>query len=255
MFADGEVVGVGRDRGTGSIGRSPHTVAAAAAPGSKVYWLLSADDKVAARHGAVSYGSVQEGRDRVAVGIAPTGDGRGYWVATSSGRIFAFGDARKWRLVAPALRSGEHVVSLSASPYRDGYWEGTSVGRLLAPRSVHRPGSVTPLGSGHPVVAVVAAPRGSGYWVLGADGEVLALAGERAYGGATAVSRRGPVPGSGTAGKRAALYRAVGLVPSPGGSGYWIALSDGAVLALGRAPHLAALLPLRRRGSATALIA
>lgn len=58
------------------------------------------------------------------IAMAGTPSGRGYWVATAAGRVFAFGDAG-----APGsapLDPGEPVVAMTASPSGAGFWPVTA---------------------------------------------------------------------------------------------------------------------------------
>ena len=65
------------------------------------------------------------------VALVPTTDGQGYWLATSNGNVYSFGDA----LFEGSLRylnlSGT-VVSIAAAPSGSGYWLAGSDGGVFA---------------------------------------------------------------------------------------------------------------------------
>ena len=65
------------------------------------------------------------------VGMAPTADGGGYWLAAKDGGVFAFGDAGFF-----GSMGGSHlaapVVSLGTSDDGGGYWEFAADGGVFA---------------------------------------------------------------------------------------------------------------------------
>jgi len=198
--------------------------------------------------------------------ITGTADGGGYWLVTSDGSVYAFGDANNYGFDHPAFP----VVAIEATPSSDGYWVLTRNGGVsafgrakaygsLAGRRAAVAGGVVGLApdlagagywivnghgrvfgfgdaksygsvgaSGARVVGIAATPGGKGYWVLGATGAVYAFGDARGYGGV----RPGHLAG-----------RAVSLTATPDGHGYWIATSTGAVYAFGDAHYAGGAAP------------
>ncbi len=91
------------------------------------YWEVAADGGVFARAGAGFFGSLPGRKMRIGtpiVGIAPTTNGRGYWLLEENGRVFAFGDAR-------ALGNAQnHAVAIV--PFAKGYQVISSLGTSVA---------------------------------------------------------------------------------------------------------------------------
>src|SRR5206468_11281048 len=120
------------------------------------------------------------------VGMASSADGRGYWMVSSSGRVYAFGDASKVR-GTPPRRS---VAGIVASP-RNGYWLFSTSGNVFRGVGAGWFGSVAahrirkrPMGA--------RGPRGGG----GGCGRGSGAAG----GGPSGDARRWAVPGSAAGG-------------------------------------------------------
>lgn len=165
------------------------------------------------------------------VAVAPTPDGRGYWMVGADGGVFAFGDARFAGSFAHAVRTPTKVFAgIAPTPDGAGYW-------LLAVD-----GAVYPFGDarsyGEPshlaraAVAIVSTPSGRGYWVASADGHVHAYGDARSFGDDAARLLAAPV---------------VAMARTNDGGGYWLAGADGAVSAFGdaRSYGSAAGAPLR----------
>jgi hypothetical protein len=119
----------------GAPGGLADTVAIAATPDGKGYWLLGSGGSVHAFGDARYYGggSAKKGVGTF-VSIATTPDGNGYWLATSKGRVFQFGDATAdGSLAHRHLAKGLQVVGLSAA--------------VLPPASSTAPGGPTGTGT------------------------------------------------------------------------------------------------------------
>jgi hypothetical protein len=151
--------------------------------------------------------------------MAPTPDGRGYWVAAADGGVFAFGDAGFYgsmggrALYAP-------VVAMAASPDGGGYWLAAMDGGVFAFGDARFYGSTGGLALAQPVVAMAPTPDGRGYWLAAADGGVFAFGDAGFYG---------------SMGGRALAAPVVAMAPTPDGRGYWLVGSDGGVFAFGDA--------------------
>lgn len=129
---NGQVIGVGAARSFKAI---PHLrapiVAVAASPVTHGIWLLDKDGDVYARDAAKSYGSVVStgSTTKSAVGIAPTKDGKGYFIVERNGRVFNLGDAK---VAEPGNRVATPVVGIAGNPTGAGYWLVSSNGTVTA---------------------------------------------------------------------------------------------------------------------------
>jgi YVTN family beta-propeller protein len=148
------------------------------------------------------------------VGMAVTGDGRGYWIASSTGRVAACGDA-------PVLGNGSpHTAAIAAAPIGNGYWLVTQTGQIQAFGRAVNHGELT--GSDQltkPIVAMAADPATGGYWLLGGDGGVFSF----------------DAPFYGSTGTIHLAAPAVGLEATPDGRGYRFVASDGGIFDFGDA--------------------
>ena len=169
-----------------------------------------------------------------AIAITPSPTGSGYWVATSDGRLTAYGDAAPVESVLPI----PHLAAIAASPDGTGVWMAGADGTLSAAgtATLHEPAPGTETAA--PVTAIAAATGLDGVWVLHADGIV------DAYGEALplAPGQRSPSP-------------FVGIASTPSGAGYWLVTADGTVIAAGDAPQLVAPATAAAAGAAVAGIA
>ncbi|HVB06135.1 MAG TPA: Ig-like domain-containing protein [Acidimicrobiales bacterium] len=174
-----------------------------------------------------------------AADVATTSDGKGYWIATSTGQVFAFGDAKFFgsfgslhssprapisKLVPTADDKGYYLVAQNGSVYHFG--DAKFLGSLVT-RGIRPPTSI---------VSMAVTPDGKGYWLASYTGQVYA------FGDA-------PFHGSFTTPKSMVLpYRIVGITPTKDGKGYWLATVTGQVFSFGDAKMFGQLkltLPLR----------
>ena len=126
------------------------------------------------------------------VGMAPTSNGRGYWMVASDGGIFAFGDAAfEGSMGSPHLN--RPVVAMAATQDGKGYWLVASTEDLrLRRRSIRRIARVEPAPS--PIVNMTPTPDNNGYWLVSKDGTVYGF-GDAGHDGSTegvVVSRHFP---------------------------------------------------------------
>jgi hypothetical protein len=148
------------------------------------------------------------------VGLATTPDGRGYWIASSSGQVAACGDA-------PALGDGMAGISAIASaPTGTGYWLASGGGAVYSFGTAEYHGGVPPSSPpARPIVALAADPATGGYWLLGGDGGVFSY----------------DAPFYGSTGHLALNAPAVGMEAGRNGSGYRFVAADGGIFAFGAA--------------------
>jgi hypothetical protein len=94
------------------------------------------------------------------VGIAPTPDGAGYWVATANGDVYSFGDAVDFCAMSActslpsAPPAGGRVAAIAADPDGDGYWLAGAVGTVYPLGGAPGNGSVGSPTSPAPIVSM-----------------------------------------------------------------------------------------------------
>ncbi len=172
-------------------------------------------------------------------GIAGTPGGLGYWLATSDGSVYSFGDAYPF----PYVHSPVRVVGIAATPTGDGYWEVTAGGAVYAfghARYYGEPGQGRRLRG--PVVGIASTADGRGYYVVTSAGAVYGRGDAKLVGSAVA-GHLGPVVGM-----------AVDEKAPPDRPGYWLLSSSGAVYRFGSARRYRPTSPLRS-GPAAAIAA
>jgi outer membrane protein assembly factor BamB len=109
------------------------------------------------------------------VGMATTTDGNGYWLVTSSGHVYGYGDAISY----PAIAHVHPIKGIVGAPY-DGYWLYTAYGNVYSSSGTRWYGSPHASGAHVPsIVGMAATPDGRGYWLASSSGRVYA------YGDAT----------------------------------------------------------------------
>ena len=175
------------------------------------YWMLSSNGQVYPFGDAGRYQHVFGTR----VAIAPRRDGTGYWTVDAVGRVSHFGAARAFG-DHPALRAGEVVSTISATPSGNGYWLFTNRGRAFAYGDAKFKGDLTGSVLNGPIVASVATPTGNGYFMVGSDGGVFSFGDARFHGSTGGIHLNRPI---------------VGISPTASNSGYWLVASDGGVFA------------------------
>jgi len=89
------------------------------------------------------------------VGMAVTPDGRGYWLVTAAGGIFAFGDAGLFGS-AGELALDRPIVGIAATADGRGYWLVSADGGVFAFGDAPYYGSLA-TASAQPVVGIAAA--------------------------------------------------------------------------------------------------
>ncbi|MGQ0521081.1 MAG: hypothetical protein ACT4PX_08030 [Actinomycetota bacterium] len=148
--------------------------------------------------------------------------GRGYWLASADGGVFALGDAPFFGS-AGALKLTRPVVGLSASPTGGGYWLVAADGGVFSFGDAVYRGSMGGGKLNAPIVGMAPTGTGNGYWLAAADGGVFAFGDARFHGSMGGTALKAPI---------------VGIAGTPGGRGYRLAAADGGVFAFGDASFL-----------------
>ena len=105
--------------------------------------------------------------------MAATTDGRGYWLVTRSGSVFAAGDAVYRGSAATPL--GSAVVGMASTPDGRGYWLVTAKGRIMAYGDAGYFGSIATVRLRGAIVGMAPTADGRGYWLAARDGGVFAF--------------------------------------------------------------------------------
>jgi hypothetical protein len=99
------------------------------------------------------------------VGIAATPDGGGYWLVSSNGAVFAFGDARFFGSMGGTTLNAP-IVGIAATPNGGGYWLAAADGGIFTFGNAPYEGSAAGTGLEYPIGAIAATPDGGGYWLI-----------------------------------------------------------------------------------------
>jgi L,D-peptidoglycan transpeptidase YkuD (ErfK/YbiS/YcfS/YnhG family) len=154
-----------------------------------------------------------------AVALVRTPDGDGYWVASSTGGVFAFGDAASEGSMGGQSLNAP-MVGMAATPDGQGYWLVASDGGIFSFGDATFEGSMGGHRLNAPIVAMAAAPQGGGYWLVASDGGIFAFGSAKFYGSMGGQPLNQPI---------------VGLAPTPNGQGYWEVAADGGIFSFGSA--------------------
>jgi len=177
------------------------------------------DTKSTTCPGTPMWAMLPEIRARVAARLR---DGtNGYWIASATGQLFAFGampdhgDTRRL-----GISSG--IVGVTGHPTGQGYWMFGRDGGVFTFGSSQFYGSTGGMRLNAPVIGMAGAPAGDGYWLVGRDGGVFTFGpGGRFYGSTGAMKLNAPV---------------IGMCPTPTGNGYWLYGRDGGIFSFGDEP-------------------
>jgi hypothetical protein len=176
---------------------------------------------------APALGAPSQSLNAPLVGMAPTADGKGYWLLGQDGGVFSYGTAAFY-----GSTGGRHlnqpVIGIAATPSGHGYWLVASDGGIFSFGDASFHGSTGALHLNQPIVGMAPTPTGHGYWLVASDGGIFSF-GDAGFHGST-----GGVP-IGT--NIAAIAR------TTSGHGYWLAAANGRVFAFGDAPAMRSVVP------------
>jgi hypothetical protein len=184
-------------------------------------WFATPGGHVQPRRGTRSYGSLRSRPRAPIVAMSSTPSGKGYWLASSDGHVFSFGDARPHGS-AGALRLVRPIVGMSATRSGKGYWLVAADGGIFSFGDARFHGSTGAVTLHQPIVGMSATRSGKGYWLVAADGGIFSFGDARFYGSTGGMRLQRPI---------------VGMSPIPSGRGYWMVASDGGVFSFGHARY------------------
>ncbi|HVA41954.1 MAG TPA: hypothetical protein VNF50_00560 [Acidimicrobiales bacterium] len=180
----------------------------------------------------------------------------GYWLGAKDGTVYGIGKGQNsWP--AANFHPAAPIAGIAAAA-TGGYWLAGADGGVFSGNAPFY-GSAEPDHPSAPIVAIAATPDGAGYWLLGADGGVFSF-GDAGYHGRAvydpvtcygACAAPSPLPPP----EQYSAAQPVGMASTPDGGGYWIAQSDGAVLAFGDAESLSTEQAQRTRAPIVGLTA
>jgi hypothetical protein len=165
--------------------------------------------------------SPQQTLTGASVGIAPTPDGGGYWIASATGGVEQFGDAAFYGSMAGRTLNApiNHIV---ATPDGKGYWLVAADGGTFAFGDAGFYGSMGGRTLNAPVVDIAPTPDGRGYWLVASDGGIFAFGDAGFHGSMGGQHLNRPV---------------VGIATDPATGGYWEVATDGGIFAFGAPFH------------------
>jgi hypothetical protein len=153
------------------------------------------------------------------IDMVPTPDGNGYWMLSSDGGIFAYGDAVFYGSMG-GQRLNAPVVGLASTSDGHGYWLVASDGGIFAFGDAVFLGSRGGQALNKPIVGMARDPGGAGYWLVASDGGIFSYGGAPFFGSTGSMRLNKPI---------------VGMTPTSDGMGYWFVATDGGVFAYGDA--------------------
>jgi CHAP domain len=150
---------------------------------------------------------------------ASTPDGKGYWLASVDGGIFAVGDAPFEGSLGNLPLQGP-IVGMAATPDGKGYWLAGLDGGVFSFGDAPFLGSMGATRLNQPIVGMAATPDGKGYWLVAADGGIFSFGDAPFLGSTGAITLNQPI---------------VGMAATPDGKGYWLVAADGGIFTFGDA--------------------
>jgi hypothetical protein len=159
-----------------------------------------------------------------AVQVVPTPDGGGYWILSSIGAVYAYGDAQYYGGANGDMSSSETAVGLAPTSDGDGYWIVANDGAVFSfgNAGYHGGANGGDFTNGQTAVSITGDYDGAGYWILSNEGGVFAFGDAPFYGSAYGQSYF-----SSQTGKQ--LVKA--------GTGYWILSKTGDIYSYGSANY------------------
>jgi hypothetical protein len=166
------------------------------------------------------YGSAAGLTSSPIIGMAPTVDHGGYYLASAAGQVYGFGDAKYHGSLLSAPSVPISAIATDATGY--GYWLVDQHGHVSKFGDAVNYGSANYNSLHETVVGMAATPSGHGYWMVTADGNVLYFGDARFHGSPLAAGLHLAAP-------------LVGIASTLSGNGYWLVGADGGIFAYGDA--------------------
>jgi Tol biopolymer transport system component len=176
LATNGTVYPFGGAPSSGALPPGPAAVDIDAIPGGG-YVVLREDGTVVASgetevFPAVASSQLRPGEHPSSISVVP--DGSGFWIFTSQGRVFPFGEAVSFGDLAATKLNGP-VLDSVATPTGNGYYMVASDGGVFAFGDARFAGSTGAMRLNSPVRSLVPDGDGAGYWLVASDGGVFAF--------------------------------------------------------------------------------
>ena len=155
----------------------------------------------------------------------PSGGTAGYWLDSSTGGVFSFGDANFYGSTGNLVLN-RPIVGMAATPDGGGYWLVASDGGVFSFGDANFHGSTGNLVLNKPIVGMASTPDGGGYWLVASDGGVFSFGDANFHGSTGNLVLNKPI---------------VGMASTPDGGGYWLVASDGGIFSFGDATFYGSL--------------
>ena len=163
------------------------------------------------------------------VTVVPTPSGNGYWIVTSTGGVYNFGDAGSFGSpVASGLHLNSPIVGAEATATGNGYWLVAADGGIFAYGDAAFWGSAAGSHLNSPIVGIARTATGNGYWLVAADGGIFTYGDAPFWGSAAGSHLNSPI---------------VGIARTATGNGYWLTAADGGIFTYGDAQYLGSTSP------------
>ena len=147
--------------------------------------------------------------------------GKGYWVVTRNGHVYAEGGARAMGNFPVSQATGQ-AVGIASTPSANGYWVVTSRGAVKAFGDAKFYGDLPGLGlNTKDIVAIAPTASGNGYYLVGADGGFFTFGDAKFHGSLPGIHLH--------------VHDIVGMVATNDGRGYMLVGADGGVFTFGDA--------------------
>ena len=143
----------------------------------------------------------------------------GYWLATSNGGVFAYGNA-KFFGSAGGRHLNQPIVGMAPTPSGKGYWLVARDGGMFSFGDAKFHGSTGGRHLNRAITGMAPTPTGRGYWLVAADGGMFSFGDARYYG---------------STGGQPLLAPIIAITPTPTGHGYWLVGLNGDVFNFGDA--------------------
>jgi hypothetical protein len=143
----------------------------------------------------------------------------GYWIVSSAGQVFAFGNLANLGGI-DAGRLHAPLLGIAARPTGQGYWLYAQDGGVFSFGDAQFHGSTGGRRLNQPIVGMAPTPTGRGYWLVARDGGVFCFGDAQFFGSTGAMRLNSPV---------------LGLTPTSTGKGYWLYARDGGIFSFGDA--------------------
>lgn len=108
------------------------------------------------------------------VAMAMTATGKGYWVVSAKGEVFAYGDAVVWGSAANVPLYAP-IVGMAATPDGKGYWLVAADGGIFTFGDATFYGSMGGQNLNAQIMGMAALPNGNGYWEVANDGGIFSF--------------------------------------------------------------------------------